>query len=241
MQTIRASTVLKGVVTHHIPRRQPSSVLLRTSPIVRFQTDRDYMEPTIADGRANVIEDIKRDHATFFSLHRQIKEPGTNEEQKQQLVWQLIHDLVLHSIAEEEVLYPEFKNKMGTRARDHALSEHKTLKNLLSDLDSMKVTSPGFNDKIEVLMHALEHHIREEEDEMLVDYAKQVDQEQLEKMAKQFATAKQFAPTRPHANAPDKPITGNLVGNTLTAPLDWVRDWVSGRTSCSDAPAGSAQ
>lgn len=38
------------------------------------------------------------------------------------------------------------------QVRDHALSEHKTLKNLASDLDSMKVDHPGFHDKIEMLM-----------------------------------------------------------------------------------------
>lgn len=57
---------------------------------------------------------------------------------------QLIHDLVVHSLAEEEVMYPAFKHMMGTRCRDHALSEHKTLKNLLMDLDSMTIDSPGF-------------------------------------------------------------------------------------------------
>jgi hemerythrin superfamily protein len=42
----------------------------------------------------------------------------------------LIHNLAVHSLAEEEVLYPEFKNTpgLGRRCRDHALSEHKTLK-----------------------------------------------------------------------------------------------------------------
>jgi hypothetical protein len=36
--------------------------------------------------------------------------------------------------------------------RDHALSEHKTLKDILSDIDAMKVASPGFGDKLEILM-----------------------------------------------------------------------------------------
>jgi len=31
------------------------------------------------------------------------------------MLLQLIHDLVVHSLAEEEVLYPEFKNMMGSR------------------------------------------------------------------------------------------------------------------------------
>jgi hypothetical protein len=38
--------------------------------------------------------------------------------------------------------------------RDHALSEHKTLKDILSDIDTMTVTSPGlgFGDKLHILM-----------------------------------------------------------------------------------------
>lgn len=51
---------------------------------------------------------------------------------------------MVHSLAEEEVLYPEFKNMMGSKCRDHALSEHMTLKNLLMDLDAMTIKSPGF-------------------------------------------------------------------------------------------------
>jgi hypothetical protein len=39
------------------------------------------------------------------------------------------------------------------QCRDHALSEHKTLKDILSDIDAMTVNSPGFKDKLEILMH----------------------------------------------------------------------------------------
>lgn len=35
------------------------------------------------------------------------------------MLLQLIHDLVVHSLAEEEVLYPEFKNMMGSRVSPH--------------------------------------------------------------------------------------------------------------------------
>lgn len=38
------------------------------------------------------------------------------------------------------------------QVRDHALSEHTTLKHLLSDLDSMAVDHPGFNDKMKTIM-----------------------------------------------------------------------------------------
>lgn len=39
-----------------------------------------------------------------------------------------------------------------TQSRDHALSEHQTLKEVAADLDAMSVTHPGFKDKLEFLM-----------------------------------------------------------------------------------------
>jgi hypothetical protein len=46
------------------------------------------MQPSIADNKPNILADIKRDHAQFFSLHRQYKESNSDEE-KQTLVWQV--------------------------------------------------------------------------------------------------------------------------------------------------------
>ncbi|WIA33375.1 hypothetical protein OEZ86_006512 [Tetradesmus obliquus] len=200
------------------------------------------MQPSLADNKPNILADIKRDHAQFFSLHRQYQESNADEE-KQTLVWQLIHDLTVHSLAEEEVLYPEFTKHMGSRCRDHALSEHKTLKDILSDIDAMTVTSPGFNDKLKILMMALEHHIKEEEDEMLVEFAGLVQREDLAHLAEKFQKSKLHVPTRPHPWAPDKPMTGNIITNTLTAPLDKLRDAVRHGMgpAHSNAPAGHNQ
>lgn len=49
-------------------------------------------------------------------------------------------------------LLPRTPAPLLLQCRDHALSEHKTLKDILSDIDAMTVTSPGFNDKLKILM-----------------------------------------------------------------------------------------
>jgi hypothetical protein len=46
------------------------------------------MQPSIADNKPNILADIKRDHAQFFSLYRQYKESNADDE-KQTLVWQV--------------------------------------------------------------------------------------------------------------------------------------------------------
>lgn len=43
---------------------------------------------------------------------------------------------------------------------------------------------------------ALQHHIREEEDEMLVEYSRHVDRNKLEELSKKFHKSKQSVPTR---------------------------------------------
>eukprot|EP00877_Chromochloris_zofingiensis_P011922 jgi/Chrzof1/6984/Cz02g06160.t1 len=174
---------------------------------------------------ANILAMIKADHENFFRLYDEFQASGVAEH-RQHLAWQLIRDLTVHSIGEEEVLYPAMSEHMGTEVRDHALSEHKTLKNLASDLDSMKVDHPGFHDKIEMLMTALDHHIKEEENEMLPAFVKTVGIEKLTDLGSKFEKAKASAPTRPHPNAPDKPIEGNVILNKLTAPVDRLRDQV---------------
>lgn len=42
----------------------------------------------------------------------------------------------------------------------------------------------------------LQHHIREEEDEMLVEFAEKVDREKLEELSKKFNQSKHSVPTR---------------------------------------------
>jgi hypothetical protein len=47
------------------------------------------MQPTTADDQPNILADIKRDHASFFSLRRQMNEPNVTDEQKQHFVWKV--------------------------------------------------------------------------------------------------------------------------------------------------------
>jgi hypothetical protein len=49
-----------------------------------------------------------------------------------------------------------------------------------------------------ILMMALEHHTKEEEEEMLPEFAMRVDRDLLEHMSDSFQAAKKRVPTRPH-------------------------------------------
>jgi hypothetical protein len=48
------------------------------------------MQPMTADDRPNILSDIKRDHAQFFSLHRRFQdELGLSDHDKQTIIWQV--------------------------------------------------------------------------------------------------------------------------------------------------------
>jgi hypothetical protein len=47
------------------------------------------MQPATADDRPNIIADLKRDHASFFALHRRYSsELGLDQNDKQVIIWQ---------------------------------------------------------------------------------------------------------------------------------------------------------
>jgi hypothetical protein len=64
--------------------RQPRVNALATQCIRQIA-----MQPMTADERPNILSDIKRDHANFFSLHRRFKEEvGISDQEKQVVIWQ---------------------------------------------------------------------------------------------------------------------------------------------------------
>jgi hypothetical protein len=101
----------------------------------------------------------------------------------------------------------------------------------------MTVHTPGFMDKMHILLVALENHTKEEEEEMLPEFAMRVDRDMLERMSDSFQAAKKRVPTRPHPFAPDKPVTGSTIGNMLTAPIDKLRDMTRFQGAAQE-PAG---
>jgi hypothetical protein len=78
------------------------------------------------------------------------------------------------------------------------------------------------------LRREIEEHIREEEGELMPALRDAVSQEELDRLGKLLARAKQTAPTRPHPGAPDEPPALALAG-PVAAVYDRLRDRLQGR------------
>jgi len=185
---------------------------------------------------------IKRDHEGIKQTFDRFFNESAPVEERQRAGWQIIRDLCIHSLAEEEAVYPAFRNHLGAGARDHALDEHTTLKQLLITLDGMKLQqSDGtinqeYVQKMRETLHDLEHHIQEEEQKFVPQTIEKMSPEDIKAVSRNFSSAKLHEPTRPHTMAPDKPATGNVVMNMATATLDKLRDIV-GRWGMESIPS----
>jgi hemerythrin superfamily protein len=76
-----------------------------------------------------------------------------------------------HSAIEEQVFYPAFNDRArsGKQAGEvgEALQEHAQVKRLLSQLETMQPGDAAFKSKLADLKRAVQHHVQEEEHEML--------------------------------------------------------------------------
>ena len=91
----------------------------------------------------------------------------TDEAQKAALVAKISLALKVHAKIEEEIFYPAARQATkDDDLLDEADVEHACAKDLLAQIDTMRVGDSHFDAKVQVLGEQIKHHATEEEDEM---------------------------------------------------------------------------
>jgi len=69
---------------------------------------------------------------------------------------------------EEEIIYPAFREKLSDEKDllNEAKVEHDSAKVLIKEIQQMQADEELFDAKVKVLSEYIEHHVKEEEDEM---------------------------------------------------------------------------
>jgi hemerythrin-like domain-containing protein len=83
-----------------------------------------------------------------------------------------MHELAIHAEIEEEIFYPAAKTKADKEGKSlvaEAVEEHHVVKGLISELQAMPAVNEQFEARLTALIDNVEHHIGEEEEEMLPD------------------------------------------------------------------------
>ncbi|SEJ75172.1 hemerythrin domain-containing protein [Paraburkholderia diazotrophica] len=124
-------------------------------------------EAAVENAAHDAIEVLKSDHRVaeqlFDAFHRTA---DTDHEAKRALVQRACEELTVHTLIEEEILYPAAYKALEHSEEidvDEAYVEHFVMKTLIARFESLKPGDRGFDATFEVLSGIVRHHIEEEE------------------------------------------------------------------------------
>jgi hemerythrin superfamily protein len=121
---------------------------------------------------------LKTQHQDVKGLFKKIEKAEGDE--KQDLFEQLADALAVHAAIEEKEFYPATKNARTEELLQEAVEEHLSAKRLIADLLEMSSDDPQFDAKVSVLQEQIEHHVKEEENELFPKVRKMLKTEELE-------------------------------------------------------------
>jgi len=114
------------------------------------------------------VEMLKADHQRVQSLFEDYETAGG--EDRIAIGEKIMKELEVHAAIEEEIFYPAFREKADKQGQDmvaEALEEHQSVKTALKELKAMDPEDDAFDSAFLDMMHDVEHHVGEEEGEML--------------------------------------------------------------------------
>jgi hemerythrin-like domain-containing protein len=144
---------------------------------VAFLAERPPVSAATLDNEGaamDAVKLLKDDHKKVKDLFRQF-EKARSADRKKTIAEEVFHELEVHAAIEEEIFYPAAKAKADKEGKElvaEAVEEHHVVKVLMSELKALPEVNEQFEAKFTVLIENVEHHIEEEEKEMLPDAQK---------------------------------------------------------------------
>lgn len=126
---------------------------------------------TSASAAPDAVQLLSAEHkevkALFKAYDKLVKGNGADED-KQTLVDEICAKLTVHASTEEEIFYPAARDVLGKSEGliDEAEVEHATGKELIAQLQAASPRDDLYDAKVKVLSEYIDHHVKEEEDEI---------------------------------------------------------------------------
>lgn len=173
----------------------------------------------------DLIDVIVKDHREFEAAFVELESHTGHAFGRKELVDHVIAEIVRHEVAEEQFMYPAARSRLpgGDRIVDHEIEEHAEAEEVMKDLEGLGPEHPHFEQLVKQMIEDVRHHMDEEERTLLPRLREACDEEELQDLGHKVLAAKEFAPTRPHPNAPDEP-PGNLILGPGIGFIDKIRD-----------------
>jgi hemerythrin superfamily protein len=183
--------------------------------------------------QSDVIEILVHDHREVEEMFKELEglrgaSSPEQLERRKQLTDQVTIELVRHSVAEEVLVYPQVERKVSREEAEHAREEHAEAEETLARLEKLDRDDPAFDDELATLMAEIRHHIEDEEGQMFAHMRQVIDEDDLRKLGQKVEAFKKVAPTRPHPNVPNDPVSRTVAGPAASL-FDRMRDLATGR------------
>lgn len=126
----------------------------------------------------------------MFNEYEELTEAkGNTREKRRALAEKICNELMIHTQIEEEIFYPALRKPIkDDLLMNEAEVEHASAKDLIAQIQGMDISDPMFDAKVKVLGEYIDHHVKEERNEMFpkarstkVDLVKLKDQLQMRK------------------------------------------------------------
>ncbi|MBT2675441.1 hemerythrin domain-containing protein [Streptomyces sp. ISL-14] len=178
----------------------------------------------------NVIDELVTDHREVEELFGRIEGLPPGDEDRKLYAEQATIELVRHSVAEEEYLYPAVREHVagGDAIADKEIDDHSKAERIMKDLEACDADDPEFDRLIGMLTTEVRSHIADEEQHLFPELRAACPGNTLDDLGDKVRQAKELAPTRPHPSAPDKPPANKLLAPGVGL-IDRMRDALSGR------------
>jgi hemerythrin superfamily protein len=129
------------------------------------QIAKDRMQmPLNAQSGLNAVDLLKEDHRKVKELFSQFEETRTKA-QRMKVLGQILQELTVHATLEEKHVYPLLERE-GETIKE-AYVEHHVVKMLISELSKADGSESNLKAKVKVLSEMVDHHVQEEESEIL--------------------------------------------------------------------------
>jgi hemerythrin superfamily protein len=129
---------------------------------------------------------LRADHKLVAELFDEF-EAARSGAKKKTLAEQICRELTIHAQLEEEIFYPAVKGALkDTDMVPEAVVEHATLKRLIAEIRAHDSDEEMWKAKVKVLGEYVQHHVKEEQNEMFPQAKKtDLDMEEIGAMMQQ--------------------------------------------------------
>ncbi|MGB2753460.1 MAG: hemerythrin domain-containing protein [Pyrinomonadaceae bacterium] len=140
----------------------------------------------------NAIELLKADHKVVADLFKKVE--ATKESEHPAIFKKIKAELDVHAHIEEVIFYPKLKAEGNKELIDivlEGIEEHRQVKMFLKEIAALVDDSEKFEPKLKVLIEDVEHHVKEEENEMFPLVTDQFESDVLDELGAEMEEEKE--------------------------------------------------